>query len=132
MNLKKTRMDYGHGMKTIREALGMNTSDFAFKCGVTPGVIFRIEENCEGPDMPEIKSILKYIGLDMELYTMFCLEDKDVQEDKREMFRTLQPLINDVVVQLLQDPSKDDEPLHDQAGMADKLDRLIEGLKSLQ
>lgn len=40
-------MNYGHGLRVIREALNMDTIDFADKCGVTPGIIFKIEENCE-------------------------------------------------------------------------------------
>lgn len=124
-------MNYGYGLKQIREALDLDTIDFADKCGVTPGTIFKIEENCEDINKPELKGILQKLDMDNELYILLCCEKTDVPEHKWSSYDLLIPVMKEIIILLLSDPAEDHEPIHNQEEMSAKLDELIVNLKSL-
>ena len=117
-------MNHGRGLRNIREVTGLSTSEFAEKCGLTAGDIFKIEENCEKASKVEVQKICKNLNIPREAYAMLCLDLEDVSPEKRFLFEIIAPTVNDFLLNLVD--KKDDDVIDN-----DVIQPLIDKLKEI-
>jgi transcriptional regulator with XRE-family HTH domain len=75
---KNNIMNYGKGLKTIREGLDMDMIPFADLCHVTPGTIFKLEEGIEELNNEDRETIINALNIPIEFLVGLSTELKDV------------------------------------------------------
>lgn len=91
-------MNYGKGITTIREALEMDTIDFADLCDMTPGQIFKIEENCEELTMNEALKLCKQLKIPIDFLLGLSAEMKDYPPEAEEIFIKIVPKLTEATL----------------------------------
>ena len=118
-------MNYGIGLMQIRESLKLSTTEFAEKCGITPGDVFKFEENCEKITKKEAEDICEKINVPIQLYVFLCMEREDVKnENKLHMYDMISEPIKSLIIEILgmnENDTVDGEKVQD----------LIDSLKSI-
>lgn len=83
-------MNLGQGIKELRKAKGFKTQkEFAEACKISSNALCYIEMGRVFPKKETIDKICKVLGVPKAYLLFFCLTDEDIQEDKREVFKTL-------------------------------------------
>lgn len=104
-------MNYGHAIKVIRQGLDMETIDFADKCGVTPGVIFKYEENHEDITLKETMQMCKTLRIPIDFFIGLSTEPKDLPMQWQFRFTQLYPKLRDVTIMLIREANIEGEVL---------------------
>jgi len=91
-------MNYGKGIKTIREGLGMDTIDFSDLCGMTPGTIFKYEENYEDLTMKEADALCSALKIPIDFLQGLSTEVNDIPVQYRYLFSNMVGILTDLTI----------------------------------
>lgn len=94
-------MNYGKGLTEIRTGLDMDTIDFADLCGVTPGTIFKYEENHEDITLKETMELCKALKIPLDFFIGLSTEPVDVPFQWQFRFTQLYPKLRDVTIMII-------------------------------
>jgi len=95
-------MNLGHTIKTIRKQRQYTQDEFASACSITQTYLSQIENNLREPNLSVLKTIAEKLSIPLPVLFFISLNEEDVQPDKREMFRKLDPLIKRIIDELFQ------------------------------
>tara|TARA_R110000772_G_scaffold35637_6_gene85829 strand:+ start:456 stop:761 length:306 start_codon:yes stop_codon:yes gene_type:complete len=84
----------GKGLSTIRRFRNMTQSDLAKKINSTQEYISKIEAEIHTPQKDMIKKIADALDVSPILIVWFGVTEKDIANDKVELYRTLKPTID--------------------------------------
>jgi transcriptional regulator with XRE-family HTH domain len=82
-------MDIGNAIKEIRVKKGFTQKAFAKKCGLSANALCQIEKDNVQPQKNTIKKICKALNIPSSYLLMFAVEEEDVPEDNRAVFKAL-------------------------------------------
>lgn len=93
-------MRIGNAIKQIRTEKGYNQKELAELCDISAAYLSQIENNKRQPTIDLIEEISSKLGIPLPVILFLSLGELDISEEKREMFKLLNPsvtkLINDI------------------------------------
>lgn len=91
-------MDIGQAIKTLRLQRGMTQAQLAARCGMTVNGISLLEVGKSFPPKNTVERLCQVFGLPTSYLLMASIEEKDLPEEKRVLYRTmLEPLRNELI-----------------------------------
>jgi transcriptional regulator with XRE-family HTH domain len=95
-------MDIGKAIYCLRKQKGLKQYEFAKICDISPTSLSLIE-NCErNPSARTVKKISDYFEIPVPLIHLLALEESDVPESKKEIYKIIYPSIKMFALQLLE------------------------------
>jgi len=95
-------MNIGNAIKDLRQQKGLKQTDFAEQCGLSQSYLSSIEKGRKEPTLSILKQIANALSIPMPVLVFFSLDLEDIDENKKEAFKMLEPsikgLINDVFI----------------------------------
>jgi transcriptional regulator with XRE-family HTH domain len=92
-------MNYGATIRTIREADGrFNVRQLAKELNISTSYMSRIENNHQVPSMDILTAIAKIFGTTLPFLTFFFLDDEDIPEGKRQLFKAMKPALTEMML----------------------------------
>ena len=82
-------MDLGNAIKNLRKSLKVSRKRLATNSGISITALYNIENNLSFPSKITIDKICSALGVPVSFLLLFSITEKDVPEDKREIFRYL-------------------------------------------
>lgn len=90
-------MDLGTTIKNNRKERGQTQKEFANSCGITQTYLSQIENNNKEPNLSTLKEISKILDIPLPILFFLSLENDDVNPEKRDAFRLINPSIKSLV-----------------------------------
>ena len=95
-------MNIGNAIKDLRQQKGLKQTDFAAQCGLSQYYLSSIEKGRKEPTLSILKQIANALSIPMPVLVFFSLDQMDVDDNKKEAFKMLEPsikgLINDIFI----------------------------------
>src|SRR5580658_4758855 len=95
-------MNLGNTIKNIRKHKGFSQGEFAIICGITQTYLSQIENNLKDPNLSVLKTIAEKLSVPLPILFFLSLNEADVQPEKRELFKDIDPLVKRVIDELFQ------------------------------
>ncbi|MFP5438170.1 MAG: helix-turn-helix domain-containing protein [Bacteroidia bacterium] len=86
-------MNLGTTIKDIRKQKKLTQNEFASSCGITQTYLSQIETNSKDPKLSVLKAISEKLDVPLPILFFLSLTEDDIQEHKRDAFKTLNPLL---------------------------------------
>lgn len=99
-------MNIGHVIKDFRKQKGIKQGEFAELCKVSQTYLSLIESNQKDPNLSLFKAIAEQLEIPLPILFFLSLDENDVPEQKRNIFKILEPSLKDLVAQIYIDDSK--------------------------
>lgn len=96
-------MDIGKSVLKLRQTKKLNQKTFAALVGMNQSYLSLIESNKKKPSTSMLQKIADVNEVPLPLLMFFGLEISDVAESKRETFKTLKPLLDQLIVSLAEE-----------------------------
>lgn len=95
-------MKLGLAIRTLRKGLTPKISqvELSKKAGITQTYLSLIESDEKKPSMEVLENIAESLGINIALIFWMTIEEKDVAENKREIYRQLKPVIDNMIMSL--------------------------------
>lgn len=91
-------MDIGQAIKILRVQNDMTQAQLAERCGMTVAGIWYLETGKRFPPKGTVEKLCNVFGLPTSYLLMASIEESDLPEEKRVLFRTmLEPLRNELL-----------------------------------
>jgi transcriptional regulator with XRE-family HTH domain len=91
-------MNIGKAIKKIRKSSNtVNQGQFAAKIGITQSYLSQIESGKKLPSLDLLQVISNQSNIPMPAMLWFSLSESDIDIRKIEMFRSLKPIIDDLI-----------------------------------
>ena len=87
-------MNIGHVIKTSREKKGIKQKDLALLSNISPAYLSQIEKNIKDPNLNILNSISNSLNIPLPVLFFMSLNVNDIEGNKREAFKLIQPSIN--------------------------------------
>lgn len=88
-------MNIGQAIKTLRQKRNMTQGDLASRIGMSVNAVSSWELGKSFPPKESVNLVCEAFGIPESYLMLACLEEKDVPEDKRTVYRALmEPLKN--------------------------------------
>ena len=94
-------MIIGKIISEIREKKGLKQSDMAMAAGVKLETMAAIEKDERLPTQSNLLKIAEFLDTPIDLILMLSVSDDEIQEEKKEAFNKLQPLVKAVLNSVL-------------------------------
>lgn len=91
-------MDIGTAIKTLRKEKKMSQKKLAEECSISVNALCQIENNSSFPQKNTIQKICNALKIPTSYLLFFSISEEDVPEEKRETFKTLNPIIKGLLV----------------------------------
>lgn len=104
-------MNYGKGLTTIRTGLGMDTIDFSDLLNLTPGTVFKYEENHEDITLKESVELCKQLKIPLDFFLGLSMEVKDVPMQHQFVFAQVVEKLTNVTVMVIRAENLDGEKI---------------------
>lgn len=99
-------MNIGHVIKDFRKQKGMKQGEFAELCKVSQTYLSLIESNQKDPNLSLFKTIAEQLEIPLPILFFLSLDENDVPEQKKNIFKILEPSLKDLIAQIYIDDSK--------------------------
>jgi transcriptional regulator with XRE-family HTH domain len=99
-------MNIGHVIKDFRKQKGIKQGEFAELCKVSQTYLSLIESNQKDPNLSLFKTIAEQLEIPLPILFFLSLDENDVPEQKRNIFKILEPSLKDLIAQIYIDDSK--------------------------
>lgn len=96
------RMNIGASIKEFRIQKNISQSEFANKCGISQTSISQIENGVKRPNPGNLKKICKILEIPETVLYLKALEESDIPDNKREMYREFFPIVENMLRKLTQ------------------------------
>jgi XRE family transcriptional regulator, regulator of sulfur utilization len=93
-------MNLGKTIKALRKKQRMGQAELAGRCGVTSTYLSQLENNRKQPSMELGLALAKELGVPLPILYFTALEETDIAEDRRAMYRMLAPVLKVQIGQL--------------------------------
>ncbi len=93
-------MNLGHTKASIRTAKNLSQVFIAEKANITQAYLSQIENNKKLPNIETLSAISKVLEIPLPIIFFISIDENDLPEKKIEAFKTLQPLINNLIKDL--------------------------------
>ena len=91
-------MDLGIAIKTFRVKQGLTQMQLAERCGISDQTISNIETGKVWPPKSTVEKLCKVFGVPTSYLLVTSLEEEDMPEEKRVLYRALvEPLRNELL-----------------------------------
>ena len=90
-------MNLGQAIKELRIKKGLNQGEFALECGITQAYLSQIENNKKEPNLSTLKIISKILDTPLPVIFFKALNDEDIPNNKKEIYKTISPSLNELV-----------------------------------
>jgi transcriptional regulator with XRE-family HTH domain len=90
-------MKIGEAIKHLRKEAGLKQNELAEKIGYTQSHLSQIETGHKKPSGELLEAIAKHFKITLPIIFWFGVEEEDVAEDKREIFKFLKPSIDSLM-----------------------------------
>ena len=91
-------MDLGQAVKLLRQKCGMTQGQLAERCGMSVNAISLLENGRTNPQKATLERICKELGVPQSYLLLASIEEDDIPEDKRVLYRALvEPLKNELL-----------------------------------
>lgn len=94
-------MNIGHSIREFRIQKKFSQGEFARKCGISQTSISQIENGIKKPNSGSLKKICKVLELPETILYLKGLEESDVPDSKKEVFRNFYPLVEEMIKKLV-------------------------------
>jgi transcriptional regulator with XRE-family HTH domain len=94
-------MNIGTAIKQIRNHFGISQVELSERTGISQTSISQIESGVKNPSKRTIKTICKEFEIPEAILYVMGMEDLDVPESKKNVYKELYPAIKDFAIQLI-------------------------------
>lgn len=95
-------MDIGKAIYYLRKQRGLKQYEFARICTISPTSLSLIENGSRNPSARTVKKISEYFGIPVPLIHLLGLEESDVPDSKKEIYKVIYPSLKTFALQLLE------------------------------
>ena len=96
-------MKFGSTIKQLRKRQGINQQLLADRLGVTQTYLSLLESDQKTPSINLINSLSKELKIPASILAYLTLERKEISKSKYDAFEKINPLIEDLIQQILID-----------------------------
>lgn len=94
-------MKIGATLRGLRTKANMSQGDLAKELNITQAYLSRVETDHKEASTDLIKRIGDYFKVPYAIVLWGAVEESDVAEEKKEIFKNLKPLVDSLINQLL-------------------------------
>lgn len=91
-------MDIGIAIKTLRKEKGMSQKDLAQMCNISVNALCQIEKNATFPHKSTLQKVCDALHIPISYILFFSISEEDIPEEKRALFKSLNPTIKSVLL----------------------------------
>lgn len=92
-------MDLGSTIKNLRVKKSLKQKEFSAECGIAQAYLSQIENNQREPNLSVLKTIANHLDIPLPFLVFLSMDISDVQDDKVEMFKKIEPSLKGLVNQ---------------------------------
>ncbi|MFD2516382.1 helix-turn-helix domain-containing protein [Salinimicrobium flavum] len=92
-------MNLGNTIKSLRVKKNLKQKEFASECGIAQAYLSQIENNQREPNLSVLKTIATHLGIPLPFLVFLSMDISDVQDEKVEMFKQIEPSLKGLVTQ---------------------------------
>jgi transcriptional regulator with XRE-family HTH domain len=96
-------MNIGKVIKDSRKEKGYKQGEFSSICDISQTYLSLIENNQKEPNIATLKIISSNLGIPLPILFFLSLDENDIQERKREIFKLLEPSLKGMVREIYTD-----------------------------
>lgn len=96
-------MNLGNTIYRLREAKGYNQKTIAEKSNITQAYLSQIENNKKLPNLATLSTLSEILNTPLPIIFFLSIDENDLPEKKKEMFKSIQPLINNLIKEVFID-----------------------------
>lgn len=90
-------MNIGQAIRTLRKNDLMNQEEFASSVGITQSYLSLIEKGHKKPSLDVLQQMADILNTPLPVLFWFGIEREDVSEDKKYIYDTLKPSIDNLI-----------------------------------
>ena len=91
-------MNFGQAVRILRRKNSITQAQLAERCGLSQNAVCAIETGKSYPPKATIDKLCNAFGIPQSFMLMASIEEKDIPEEKRVLYRTLlEPLRNELL-----------------------------------
>ena len=94
----------GTGIRWVRKIKKINQKTLAKKIKTTASYLSEVETGSRTPTLEFVGRISKALDVPVSVIAFYGLERKDVAKNKREIFDSIAPAVEDLISQLFETP----------------------------
>lgn len=95
-------MNIGNGIKNIRKIRGISQGELAEIVKISPSSLSQIENGVKRPTAKNLKKICDALRVPEALIQLYTLDESDVPESKKEIYRLFFPTIKEMMEKIIQ------------------------------
>lgn len=99
-------MNIGQVIKDFRKQKGIKQGEFAELCHVSQTYLSLIENNQKEPNLSLLKTIAEQLEIPLPILFFLSLDENDVPEQKKDIFKILEPSLKGLIAQIYIDDPK--------------------------
>ncbi|AZA77805.1 XRE family transcriptional regulator [Chryseobacterium joostei] len=99
-------MNIGQVIKDFRKQKGIKQGEFAELCKVSQTYLSLIENNQKEPNLSLLKTIAEQLEIPLPILFFLSLDENDVPEQKKDIFKILEPSLKGLIAQIYIDDPK--------------------------
>ncbi|MDP2541542.1 transcriptional regulator [Tenacibaculum discolor] len=93
-------MNIGQVIKKYRKERGFKQGEFSSACDISQTYLSLIENNQKEPNITTLRIIANKLNIPLPIMFFLSLDETDIPENKREVFKILEPSIKDMIKQI--------------------------------
>ena len=93
-------MNIGKAIKTIRREKGLSQKDACIKIGITQSYLSQMEAGIKDASIDILKKVSAAYDIPLPMILLMAHEDSDIRPEKKDMFKVLKPLLDNLILQL--------------------------------
>lgn len=90
-------MNLGMTIKNLRKKKGLKQNELASNVNITQTYLSQIENNIKEPNLSTLKLISEGLGVPMPIVIFLSMDENDIHEQKREIFKIISPTIKSLI-----------------------------------
>lgn len=95
-------MNIGNGIKNIRKIRGISQGELAERCNLSQASLSLIENGVKRPSAKNLKKICDELNVPEALIQLYTLDESDVPDSKKEVYRLFFPTIKEMMEKIIQ------------------------------
>jgi len=99
-------MNIGKSIRLIRKELKISQNEFALKTNLSQTSLSQIENGVKKPSPSTLKRIAGILGMPEALLYIIAIQEEDISDQKRIVYRIIQPAILKLCIQLILSPAE--------------------------
>jgi len=97
--LEKKGLSVGDRIKGVRKKKNITQVELAESIGITQSHLSQIENDHRNPSITTLEKICKELDIPISGLLLLSLQDEHIRPDKREKFKEIRPLIEELLLE---------------------------------